>query len=115
VDLRGPRAVEPTRARTATTQALPDYVFIVDPAELAHMDIDPADNVDGFAVQVAGPSGGTGGGTGDNGGDDGGLPVTGPVAGGIAGVGGAVLLAGAVMFVMSRRRRVVLGTPHDGK
>jgi len=41
--------------------------------------------------------------------------VTGPVAGSIAGAGGAVLIAGAVMFVMSRRRRVVLVTPGDGR
>ena len=75
------------------------------------MDIDPSDNVDGFAVLVAGPTGGSGGGTGD----DPGLPVTGPVAGTIGGIGGAVLVAGAIMFVMSRRRRVVLVTPDDGK
>jgi hypothetical protein len=108
-------AVEPTRARIAAKQALPDYVFQIDPVELVHMDIDPSDNVDGFAVLVAGPNGGTGGGTGDNGDDDPGLPVTGPVAGGIAGVGGAVLIAGAVMFMVSRRRRVVLMTPGDGQ
>jgi hypothetical protein len=106
-------AVEPARARIAAKQALPDYLFQVDPAELAHMDIDPSDNVDGFAVLVAGPAGGTGGGTG--GGDEPGLPVTGPVAGTIGGIGGAVLVAGAIMFVMSRRRRVVLVTPDDGR
>jgi hypothetical protein len=105
-------AVDPAPARIAAKQALPDYVFQVDPAELTHMDADPSDNVDGFAVLVAAPSGGAGGGTG---GDDGGLPVTGPVAGTVAGVGSAVLVAGAVMFVMSRRRRVVLVTPADGK
>jgi hypothetical protein len=109
------QAVDATRARSTAKQARPDYVFQVDPAEITHMDIDPSDNIDGFAVQVAGPAGGAGGGTGDNGDDDGGLPVTGPVAGTVAGVGGAVLVAGAVMFVMSRRRRVVLVTPHDGK
>jgi hypothetical protein len=47
-------AVEPTRARSATTQALPDYVFIVDPAEFTHMDIDLADNGVGGAVLLTG-------------------------------------------------------------
>jgi hypothetical protein len=108
-------AVDPARARIAATEALPDHVFKVDLAEITHLDIDPSDNVDGFAVIVAGPAGGAGGGTGDNGGDGGGLPVTGPVAGTVAGVGSAVLVAGAVMLVMSRRRRVVLVTPADGK
>jgi len=107
-------AVDPASARIAARQALPDYVFQVDPAEITHMDADPSDNVDGFAVLVAGPAGGSGGG-GTGGDDDPGLPVTGPVAGSIAGAGGAVLIAGAVMFMVSRRRRVVLVTPGDGK
>jgi LPXTG-motif cell wall-anchored protein len=106
---------EPIESRIATTQALPDYVSIIDPAELARMDLDPSDNVDGFTVFVAGPSGGTGGGTGDNGGDQGGLPVTGPIAGTVAGLGGAVLVGGAVVFMLARRRRVVLVTPRDGR
>ncbi|WDZ86328.1 PT domain-containing protein [Micromonospora cathayae] len=52
-------------------------------------------------------------GTGGEGGGDGGLPVTGAQAGLIGGVGGAVLIAGGVMFLMARRRRVVLVTPDD--
>jgi hypothetical protein len=107
--------VEPRAARKVAPQALPDYVFKVDPVEINHMDIDPSDNIDGFAVLVAGPAGGSGGGTGGDGGDDPDLPVTGPVAGTVAGLGGAVLVAGAVMFVMSRRRRVILVTPGDEK
>jgi hypothetical protein len=110
--------VEPAGARITTTRkAPPNYISLVDPGEIARMDIDPADNVDGFAVIVAGPAGGSGGGTGGGtgGDDDPGLPVTGPVAGTIAGAGGAVLVVGAVMFVMSRRRRVVLVTPGDGR
>ncbi|MCM0675971.1 hypothetical protein NCC78_14915 [Micromonospora phytophila] len=68
------------------------------------VDVDPSDNVDGFAVIVA-AKGGAGGG--------GGLPVTGPQAGLIGGIGVAVLGAGAAMFLVARRRRVVLVTPGD--
>jgi LPXTG-motif cell wall-anchored protein len=70
-------------------------------------DIDASDNTDGYAVIVA-AEGGTGGG-------DGGLPVTGPQAGLIGGIGAAVLLAGGAMFLVARRRRVVLVTPGDEK
>ncbi|WDZ86327.1 LPXTG cell wall anchor domain-containing protein [Micromonospora cathayae] len=73
-------------------------------------DIDASDNTDGYAVIVA-AKGGTGGGDGDGGS----LPVTGPQAGLIGGIGGAVLIAGGVMFLMARRRRVVLVTPGDEK
>ncbi|MEV4825497.1 cell wall anchor protein [Micromonospora sp. NPDC049275] len=72
-------------------------------------DVDPTDNRDDFAVIVA-AKGGSGGGTG---GDDGGLPVTGAKAGLIGGIGVAVLLAGGVMFLVARRRRVVLVAPAD--
>ncbi|MGN9916097.1 LPXTG cell wall anchor domain-containing protein [Micromonospora palomenae] len=54
----------------------------------------------------------SGGGTG---GGDGGLPVTGVQVGLIGGIGGAVLLAGAALLVLSRRRKVVLVTPGDEK
>ncbi|MGB2568761.1 LPXTG cell wall anchor domain-containing protein [Micromonospora citrea] len=54
--------------------------------------------------------GGSGGGSGD-----GGLPVTGVQAGLIGGIGGAVLLAGGALVVLSRRRKVVLVTPGDEK
>jgi hypothetical protein len=110
----GARAVvDAARARIAGKQTVPDYVSLVDPAEVARLDLDPADNVDGFAVIVAGPAGGSGGGAGGDD-DEPGLPVTGPVAGTIAGAGGAALIAGAVLFLVSRRRRVVLVTPDDG-
>jgi hypothetical protein len=66
-------------------------------------DIDLSDNTDDFVVRVAGPSGGEGGG----------LPVTGVQVGLIGGIGGAVLVTGAVLFMLARRRRVVLVTPGD--
>ncbi|WP_433389256.1 LPXTG cell wall anchor domain-containing protein [Micromonospora sp. KLBMP9576] len=73
-------------------------------------DVDNSDNSDGYAVIVA-AKGGAGGGD-DNGG---GLPVTGAQTGLVVGIGGAVLVAGAAMFMVARRRRVVLVTPGDEK
>ncbi|TYC00841.1 cell wall anchor protein, partial [Micromonospora sp. WP24] len=52
-------------------------------------------------------------GTGGGGGDVGGLPVTGPQARLIGGIGVSVLLAGAVLMLVARRRRVVLVAPQD--
>jgi hypothetical protein len=72
-------------------------------------DLDPSDNTDGYAVVVA-AEGGAGGGNGT-----GGLPVTGAKAGLLGGVGVAVLAAGGAMFLVARRRRVVLVTPGDEK
>ncbi|NES13320.1 MULTISPECIES: cell wall anchor protein [Micromonospora] len=51
--------------------------------------------------------------TGGGAGGGGGLPVTGVQAGLIGGIGAAVLLAGAVLMVLSRRRRVVVVAPGD--
>ncbi|MDG4795312.1 hypothetical protein [Micromonospora sp. WMMD1082] len=70
-------------------------------------DLDPTDNKDDFAVVVVANTGGGGGG--------GGLPVTGVQAGLIGGIGAGVLLAGVAMFLVSRRRRVVLVAPGDEK
>lgn len=67
-------------------------------------EIDASDNTDKFSVIVAG-DGGTGGG----------LPVTGAQAGLIGGIGAAVVVAGVVLFLVSRRRKVVLVTPGDEK
>ncbi|MET8834794.1 cell wall anchor protein [Micromonospora sp. NPDC004540] len=47
------------------------------------------------------------------GGSGGGLPVTGVQVGLIGGVGAAILLAGAALLVLSRRRKVVLVTPTE--
>lgn len=100
-----PIAVQPA-AKAATKEArnLP-----ANAVGAAAEDVDASDNTDGYAVIVA-AKGGTGGGDGD-----GGLPVTGPQAGLIGGVGVAVLLAGGAMFLIARRRRVVLVTPGDEK
>jgi LPXTG-motif cell wall-anchored protein len=49
--------------------------------------------------------------TGGSGGAGGGLPVTGASTGTLAGAGATVLALGAVLFVLARRRRVVLEAP----
>ncbi|MEU3452500.1 hypothetical protein ABZ671_02680 [Micromonospora sp. NPDC006766] len=67
-------------------------------------DLDASDNTDGFAVIVV-AEGGAGGG----------LPVTGAKAGLIGGIGVAVLVVGGALFLVARRRRVVLVTPADEK
>ncbi|NGM12635.1 cell wall anchor protein [Verrucosispora sioxanthis] len=96
----------PSILRSAATSALPENATGV-----AGNDVDPSDNTDDFAVVVA-AKGGSGGG--DNG-DGGGLPVTGVQVGLIGGVGAGVLAAGVAMFLVARRRRVVLVTPGDEK
>ncbi|MFE9651928.1 hypothetical protein [Micromonospora sp. NPDC006431] len=79
-------------------------------------DVDASDNTDDYAVVVAAKGGAGGGGAdGGSGGGEGGLPVTGAKAGLIGGIGAAVLLAGGAMFLVARRRRVVLVTPGDEK
>jgi hypothetical protein len=66
-------------------------------------EVDEADNSDDFTVFIGAPAGGGGGG----------LPVTGVQVGLIGGIGGGVLAVGAVLFLLARRRRVVLVTPGD--
>jgi hypothetical protein len=79
-------------------------------------DADESDNTDDYAVVVAAKGGSGGGGAGGGSGDnEGGLPVTGAKAGLMGGIGVAVLLVGGVMFLVARRRRVVLVTPGDEK
>ncbi|MEV0732029.1 cell wall anchor protein [Polymorphospora sp. NPDC050346] len=69
-------------------------------------DVDESDNTDEFTVFVKAADGNGGGG---------GLPVTGVQAGLLSGIGLAVVAAGGAMFLISRRRRVVLVTPGDEK
>ncbi|MFB6393405.1 hypothetical protein [Polymorphospora lycopeni] len=69
-------------------------------------DADWTDNSDEFTVFVKAADGNGGGG---------GLPVTGVQAGLLSGIGLAVVAAGGAMFLISRRRRVVLVTPGDEK
>jgi hypothetical protein len=106
---------EDRRARRARAAAeLPAYLtFAAAPSK----DIDATDDTDTFAVHVGqgGDNGGPGGGDNGGSGGGGGLPVTGPAALGI-GLGGAALLAaGLAMFLVTRRRRIVMVTPGDGK
>ena len=83
-------------------------------------DIDPSDNVSFFSFFVAGPDdGGEPGDDGDDSGQGGGdgddepLPVTGSPVVLISGFGAALLAVGAVLFLVARRRRVVLADPVD--
>lgn len=93
------------RSEPART-ALPANAIAVSAAEVDH-----SDNRDGFAVVLTAKRGDGGGGDGGRGGDgDGGLPVTGPQAGLIGGVGLAVLAAGGMLFLVARRRRIILVT-----
>jgi LPXTG-motif cell wall-anchored protein len=95
-------AEAPTARRAAATE-LPAGATPVQPR-----DVDDSDNSDEFSVHVAAQGGGGGGGEG--GGE---LPITGAKAGLFGGVGLAVLVAGAVLLVIARRRRVVLVAPQD--
>jgi len=88
---------------TAKAPKLPDNIKVLTAEELK--DIDLSDNTDDFIVLVGAPAAGGGGGEG--------LPVTGMQVGLIGGIGGGVLAVGAVLFVLARRRRVVLVTPGD--
>jgi hypothetical protein len=113
-------------AQRSPAAELPDYVSWATAAELAEIDADPTDNTDKFVVFAGAPEGGndgdgdSGDGDGGNGGGDdgsggqgGGLPVTGPTSFvlGVAGLTAVVL--GLVLFLVSRRRRVVVVTPGD--
>jgi hypothetical protein len=77
--------------------------------ELKSPDSKPDNNVAPIVITLSG--GGSGGG--DGGGDGGGLPVTGVQAGLIGGVGLGALLLGGVLFLLARRRRVVMVNPGD--
>ncbi|WP_433314259.1 peptidase [Micromonospora sp. CA-269861] len=64
-------------------------------------------------AQIVITTGAAGGGGGDGDDDGGSLPITGAPAAMLAGGGAAVLALGAVLFVLFRRRRVVLQLPRD--
>jgi hypothetical protein len=103
-----------TLARKATL-ALPKSFHRLTEAQMAAVEVDASDNTDGFAVLVAGRPGGGTSGSGGGTGEGGGLPITGPVAASVAGAGAVLVSIGAVLFVVTRRRRVVLVTPADDK
>lgn len=105
----GELADEADKASTLSKAALPTGITALTrtEAEKEVKDVDAGDNTDEFSVFIAAATGGSGGGTG------GGLPVTGVQVGLIGGAGAGVLALGAVLFVLARRRRVVLVTPGD--
>ncbi|WBB77967.1 LPXTG cell wall anchor domain-containing protein [Micromonospora sp. WMMD882] len=123
--LEQPRAADATQRRTFTEVDPGDNSAVFDVFVDLSAGPGPSPTPTGEPTVSPGPSsspspgtGGDGGDGGDGGvgggdGDDGGLPVTGVQAGLIGGIGGAVLLAGGVMFLVSRRRRVLLVTPDD--
>jgi hypothetical protein len=102
---------ETARMSTLAKAALPKGITALTTTEAENevKDVDAGDNVDEYTVFIGAAASGGGGG----GGTGGGLPVTGVQVGLIGGVGAAVLALGAVLFVLSRRRRVVLVTPGD--
>ncbi|GIF65398.1 hypothetical protein Ais01nite_34330 [Asanoa ishikariensis] len=77
------------------------------------VDADEADNQARFDIFVgAAPTGEPSTPPGEPGeGGGGGLPVTGPAAGIIGGIGALVVIAGVVLFLVARRRRIVTVTP----
>ncbi|MEV8512185.1 LPXTG cell wall anchor domain-containing protein [Dactylosporangium sp. NPDC051484] len=74
--------------------------------EVVSKDDNPANDLAEVVLNPAGSGGGSGGG--------GALPLTGAQTGLVITVGAALLAAGAVLFVLTRRRPVVLVTPRDG-
>lgn len=100
--------VEFGQPATLSKPKLPANVKLLNGDEVP--DVDPSDNVDGFSVIVAAAQGGSGGGDGDGGGS---LPITGARAGLLGGVGAALAVSGGLLFLVARRRRVVLVTPGD--
>lgn len=85
----------PDVAKAAAVNTVPRNATEEPPAP-EFKDVDPSDNTDGFTVFTAKAGGG------------GSLPITGARAGLIGGMGAAALVLGSVLFVLARRRRVVL-------
>lgn len=97
-------AVDVSTLRAKAASVAPNGLQVASAAEL-RKEIDPGDNDASFSVFVA-AKGGAGGGAGPT------LPVTGVHAGLIGGVGLLVVVAGTAMFLVARRRRVVLVAPN---
>jgi LPXTG-motif cell wall-anchored protein len=100
--------VDPASVARSRSAGLPEGATGMSAKQLD--DADPADNTDTFRAHIGAPAGDGGGG-----GVGGGLPVTGVQAGLIGGVGAGVVLLGGALFLLARRRRVVLVNPGDEK
>ncbi len=99
----------------AAPTTLPENVELLDAADIDKVvDVDESDNIDTYSIFVS-VNGGSGGGSTGGDGDGGSLPVTGAQAGLFGGIGAFVIVLGAVLFLVARRRRVVLMTPGDEK
>ncbi|MGK5738134.1 hypothetical protein [Micromonospora sp. URMC 103] len=109
--------VSPASLARSTSGKLPKGLKALSTEDVR--DANPADNTAEFRVHVgaAGSSGnGSDGGGSDRGGSagsGGGLPVTGVQAGLIGGIGAGIVALGAVLFLITRRRRLVLMAPDD--
>jgi hypothetical protein len=90
-------------AATTESEKIPTWAKVTSNGT-RKVEIDKTDNVDQFTIFVGNPSTGGGGG---------GLPVTGARAGLVGGVGAAVVVLGAVLFMVARRRRLVMVTPAE--
>ncbi len=106
-------AGSPSALALSRTGALPKGLKALSAEDVK--DANPSDNTDEFAVHVGAPGSDVDGPGSGSDGEGGGLPVTGVQIGLIAGIGGAVVVVGVVLFVLGRRRRVVLTTPEDEK
>lgn len=101
------------KQNVAAPTALPENVELLDAADVDKVvDVDESDNTDTYSIFVS-VNGGSGGGS--TGGDGSSLPVTGAQAGLFGGLGAFVIVLGAALFLIARRRRVVLMTPGDEK
>lgn len=101
-------SVDPSVARSPTTSVAPTGLRVGTTEQAREAgDVDEGDNDANFAVFVAAPAAAGGGGAG------GGLPLTGVQTGVIGGTGLVVVVAGVVLFLLARRREVVLVTPAD--